>query len=179
LAFLVAAGAALALLWGDPAGLARRYSGREPLMFAEMTAMLATAAAALAAAFVLSIPGASRRWLLVPVPPFLVWIGLSGVGCVGADTANPFHSAHCLLFILGASLLVGAPLLWRLARARPIEPLPVALMGCLGAAALAALLLQFFHPLAVTFADLAVHLAAILLVVAGVALARRRVLAPA
>jgi hypothetical protein len=74
---------------------------------------------------------------------------------------------------------LGAPLLWRLSRASPIEPLPVALLGGLGAAALAAFLLQFFHPFAVTFIDLAVHLVSIGLVVGVAALLRRRTLSPA
>jgi hypothetical protein len=89
------------------------------------------------------------------------------------------HSVDCLLFIIANSLLLGAPLIWRLSRARPIEPLPVALLGGLGTAALAAFLLQFFHPFAVTFIDLAVHVVAILLVVSAAALINRRALAPA
>jgi hypothetical protein len=70
-------------------------------------------------------------------------------------------------------------LLWLLARARPIEPVPVALTAGLGIAALAAFLLQFFHPFAVTFLDLATHLAAVLLVVGAATLFNRRALAPA
>ena len=62
---------------------------------------------------------------------------------------------------------------------RPIDPLPVALLGGLGVAATSALVLMFFHPLAVTFIDLAVHLAAILIVVGSAALINRRALAPA
>jgi uncharacterized membrane protein len=55
----------------------------------------------------------------------------------------------------------------------------VALLGGLGTAAMAAFLLQFFHPFAITFIDLAVHLVAILLVVAATGLLNRRALAPA
>jgi hypothetical protein len=85
----------------------------------------------------------------------------------------------CLIFIVGAGILVGAPLLWRLSRARPIDPLPVALLGGLGAAAFAALLLQFFHPFAVTAIDLGLHFTAVLIVLALASLTRRRALAPA
>jgi hypothetical protein len=174
-AALLVAGAILAATAGDIEALARRYSGREALMLAEMAAMLATAVVATLGAFMLAVPGGSRRWM----------IALSGLGCyrnfmqVGTSGFETLHSADCLLFILGAGALVGAPLLWRLARARPIDPLPVALLGGLGAAALAALLLQFFHPFAVTFADLAIHLAAVLIVMSITTLARRRLLAPA
>ena len=69
--------------------------------------------------------------------------------------------------------------MWFLGRARSIAPLPVALLGGLGAAALAALLLQFFHPFGLTAIDLPIHFAAVLALVGLSALARRRTLAPA
>ncbi len=179
------AGAALVLAAGDVAGMAGRYAGDETLMMIEMAAMLATATLAVMGAFALSVPGASRGWLLAPLPPLLLWVGASGLGCyrdlerLGVSAWSLGHGGDCLLFILGASLLVGGPLLWRLSRARPIDPLPVALMGGLGSAALAALLLQFFHPFAVTLPDLAIHFFAVLMVVAISTSLRRRTLAPA
>jgi hypothetical protein len=57
--------------------------------------------------------------------------------------------------------------------------MPVAVLGGLGTAAIAAFLLLFFHDTAVTFIDLAMHLAAILLVVGAAALLRRQTLSPA
>ena len=185
LAVLLAGGGVAVAIAGDIEALGRRYSGREALMLAEMAAMLGTAVAAILAAFMLAIPGNSRRWMLAPLAPFVAWIGLGGLGChqdlvrLGRAAPEGIHSSHCLVFILAASVAVGTPLLWRLARTRPIDPLPVALLGGLGAAALSALLLQFFHPFAVTFADLAVHFAAVLIVAAIAALARRPLLAPA
>ncbi|MDQ3140285.1 MAG: NrsF family protein, partial [Pseudomonadota bacterium] len=133
----------------------------------------------------LSVPGRSRRWALAPIAPAALWIGLSGLGCyrdllrTGSTGLEIGHSGDCLVFIVGASLLIGLPLLWRLSRARPIDPLPVALLGGLGTAALAALLLQFFHPFAVTFVDLGFHLAAVMTVVALAAALRRPMLRPA
>lgn len=180
-----AGGALLVLLAGDARGMMARYSGREALMAVEMTAMAATALLAVLGAFALSVPGASRRWLLAPVPTFLVWIASSGVGCyadlprLGLGRLPPGETPECLLFLLAASLPIGGLMLWRLSRARPIEPLPVALLGGLGAAALAALLLQFFHPFGLTLVDLGVHFAAVILIVAIAALSRRRTLAPA
>lgn len=180
LAVAAVAGAILVILAGDMDGMLRRYSGREPMMVAEMAAMVATAVLAIVGAFILSIPGRSRAWLLAPLPSFLLWFGLSGAGCLfGAAAPDAEHSVNCLTFLLGASLVVGAPLLWLLSRARPIEPLPTALLGGLGAAALSALLLQFFHPFELTPIDLAVHFATVLLVLAIAAASRRRILAPA
>jgi len=64
-------------------------------------------------------------------------------------------------------------LFWMLRRARPMDPLPVAATGTLGVAATAAFILEFFHPFDVTVIDLALHLAAVgLIVVLGTALRR-------
>ncbi len=170
---------------GDVGQLRARYTGREMLMAVEMAAMLATGVLAVTGAFFVSIPGRSRRWLLAPVPTFIVWLLLSGLGCYrdlvrnGPSGLELGHSLECLIFILVTSVLLGAPLIWLLSRARPINPLPVALLGGLGTAAIAAFLLQFFHPVTVTFVDLAFHLVAILLVVAAAGLLNRRALRPA
>jgi len=185
LALFAAVGAVLVMSFGDPRGLALRYSGRELLMMLEIGAMLLTGALAVLGAFFVSIPGRSRRWLFAPLPSFGLWIGLSGLGCyqdfarIGPVGWAPGHSIDCLTFLLGAGVLVGLPLLWQLSRAKPVDPLPVASLGGLGAAALAALLLQFFHPFALTAIDLAIHILAILLIVAATTLSRRRTLAPA
>ena len=182
---ILLAGAGLVLVAGDVRGLLARYAGREPLMAVEMAAMLATALVAVVAAFAASVPGRSRLWRLAPLPPLLVWLGASGLGCLGdlsrlgARGWTVGHGGDCLIFILAASVPIGGLMLWRLSRARPIDPLPVALLGGLGAAALAAFLLQFFHPFGLTVIDLGVHFGAVGLVIGLAALSRRRMLAPA
>ena len=183
---LLALGGGLALfLLGDWSQLRDRYAGREGMLVLEMSAMAATAVLATAGAFFLSIPGRSRWWQLAPILPFLLWLLLSGAGCYsdlvrgGPSGWEIGHSVDCLIFILAVSLVVGAPLIWRLSRALPIDPVPVALLGGLGTAAASAFMLQFFHPFAVTFLDLAVHVAAIGLVVGATALINRRALSPA
>jgi hypothetical protein len=183
LGLLAAAGLLAILSMADVGALLARYAGREEMMAAEMAAMLATGVLAVTGAFFLSIPGRSRLWLWAPMPPLLVWIALSGMGCWrdlirnGSAGWTLGRSVDCLLFILGASLVIGTPIVWRLSRAAPIEPLRVALLAGLGTAALAAFLLQFFHPLTITFLDLAIHLAAVLAVIGTIALASRRTLA--
>jgi hypothetical protein len=185
LALLAALGALAILLLPDSNPLAVRGTGEKVQAGMELAAMLATGTLAVVGAFHLSIPGRSRRWLALPLLSFAAWLMLSGVGCyrdfILRDSAGLElgHSVDCLVFILGASLLLGAPLIWRLSRAAPIDPLPVAALGGLGAAAFSAFLLQFFHPFAVTFLDLAVHLVAIAIVIGLTALLKRPILRPA
>jgi len=161
------------------------YSGREAAFGLEMTAILATGLLAITAAFFASIPGHSRWWRAAPLPAFAAWLILSGAGCYGdlvRDGASGWvmgESLHCLVFIVATSALLAGPVVWRLSRAAPIEPLPVALLGGLGIAAFSAFVLQFFHPFSVTFLDLAVHLVAILAVVVVIALLNRRALGSA
>jgi hypothetical protein len=155
----------------------------DPAWFVELAGTLATGCFAVVAAFQLSLPNRSPRWALLPLPALAVWLAGSGAGCwrqwVARGAGGSLElgeSLHCLAFILGVGLPLGGGLLWALRRSRPLAPLPVALTGALGAAALAAFLLQFFHPFAVTAMDLAVHAVAVGGVLAVSALGGRRVL---
>lgn len=182
-AIALVAGLAIAML-GDVFELRRRYTGREALLTLEIAAMLATGVLAIFAAFFVSIPGGSTRWRAAPIPSFALWLLLSRAGCYGDFVRRNGvawelgESMHCLLFILATSAVLAPLLIWRLARAKPIDPLPVALLCGLGIAATSALVLQFFHPFAVTFIDLTVHLVAILIVIGAVGLVNRRLLTP-
>ena len=179
LALALLSGLALMLLLAFAHGSIIRARLAQPRIALECLGMLTTGIAALFSAFFLSVPGRSARWGLLPVPSLLLWLAVSGLGCLqnglslhGADGFIG-ESGHCLVFIVGLSLPLGALLFALLRQARPIAPLPVALAGALASAALAAFLLEFFHPFDVTVIDLALHLAAIALVVA-VGLAFRR-----
>jgi hypothetical protein len=142
-----------------------------PRVAVECAATALTAVSAILAAFELSVPDRSPRWAWLPLPPFLVWLSASGLGCLrnglGLHQAEGLvgHSSHCFAFITAASVPLAAGLFWMLRRARPIDPLPVAAIGTLGVAATAAFILEFFHPFDVTVIDLSLHLAAIGLVV--------------
>ena len=185
LAAMALAGAIAVFLLADPRRLLAIHAGREAMLMAEMAAMGATGVLAVAAAFFASIPGRSRRWLAAPMPFLALWLLQSGIGgwhgfAHGASESPAVgESMNCFLFIGGVSAALAPPLLWRLARATPVDPVPVALLGGLGIAASAAFLLQFFHPFAITPIDLAVHAAAVAAVVAAVGLLNRRALAAA
>lgn len=175
LAVILAAGAAAALLFGDT----RMLEGAGLRGGLAWAAALATGCAGVVAAAHLAMPDRSRRWALAPLPPLALWIALSGVGCIGLPPSSPGESDQCFVFILAVGAPLGAFLFWRLRRARPLDPRGTAFAGALGAAGLSAALLQFFHPMAVTWLDLGTHLAAVAVILAAGALAARPSLAPA
>jgi len=137
----------------------------------DLAATALTGVAGVIAAFHLALPDRPRTWALLPLPFLGVWLSTSGLGCYqawierGPEGLTSGPSLHCLLFILATSLPVGGFLFWSLAKAKPLFPTSTAAIGGLGVAALCAFLLQFFHPFEVTLMDLALHLAAVSLVV--------------
>ena len=170
-------GAAAILGFSDVEPFAGR-DGARWIMALEMVAMLATGVLGIVAAFHLAVPGRSRGWAFAPLPALVAWLVLSGIACLGAGSSGlpAGHETNCVSFILGASAVLAPLLIWRLSRARPFDPLPVAISAGVGLAALAAFVLQFFHPFSLTFADLGMHIAAVLIVVGALSLLRRPVL---
>jgi hypothetical protein len=174
----VAVVAGLAIFWlSDLDEFSARIQDRKLVI--EMLAALATGIAAVIAAFHLSLPDRSPWWALLPVPPLAFWIAGSGYSCYsdwivrGAAGWEWGDSANCLRFIVASSVPLGGSLLLMLRRAQPLSPVRVAALGGLGAAAIAAVLLQFFHPFDITLMDLAVHAVAIGVVVLAATMAGR------
>jgi len=138
-----------------------------------------TGIAAVLAAFELSLPDRAPAWALLPLPPLAAWIATSGYNCYrhwitfGPDGWELGESTHCFRFILSVSVPLGVTLWLLLRQARPLAPVRVAAVGGLGIAALAATLLQFFHPFDVTLMDLSVHAVAIAIVIAVSSLCAR------
>lgn len=166
--------------FGDVAGtLARTDRLAERLAF---FGALLTGLTGVTAASHLAVPDRSRRWALAPLPPLALWLGASGLGCIGLAARPDGDSATCLKFILASGAILGALLFWRLRRAAPLQPRLVGAIGALGIAGLSATVLQFFHPFAITWLDLGVHLVGftLLLIAATLigprALGRRRAL---
>jgi hypothetical protein len=144
----------------------------DPKLVSELCGTLLTGIAAVIASFYLSLPDRSSAWALLPLPPLALWIASSGYSCYrhwitfGPGGWELGDSANCFRFILATSVPLGICLWVVLWRARPLSPARVSAVAGLGVAALAAFLLQFFHPFDVTFMDLAVHLVAVMVVVA-------------
>ncbi len=180
MAWLLAVGVASAVAIGAFANLdlcAERLS--DPRCALEVAATLLTGIAAVIAAYHLCLPDRPVGWALLPLPFVGLWLASSSYGCwahwtsAGSVGGEWGESAHCFVFILGASVPLGVTLFLLLYRAVPLAPLRVALMGGLGVAGIAAFLLQFFHPFDVTFLDLGVHLAAITLVIFAASITAR------
>jgi hypothetical protein len=179
LALVGAVTTAVVLGYANSAALQRLTA---PRVAVECVATALTAIAAIVAAFELSVPDGSPRWVWLPVPPLLVWLAASGLGCLrngvslrGGHGAMG-NSPDCFMFICAASLPLAVGLFWMLRHARPIAPLPVAATGALGVAATAAFILEFFHPFDVTVIDLTLHVSAVCLVVVLVTSLRRPLL---
>lgn len=147
----------------------------------EVIGTVLTGIAAIIAAFYLSLPDRSPLWALLPLPPLALWLASSGYNCyrewitVGPGGWHTGETADCFVTILGFSVPLGLALYLMLRRARPIAPLPVAVTGALGVAALSAFFLQFNHPIDASFLDLGSHAAAVgVVVLVSSALARFR-----
>lgn len=174
----VACVAAVAMpLFADFVLLARRV--HEHRFVLELVGTLLTGVAGVVAAFNLSLHDRSRAWALLPVPPLLLWLSSSGYACyrdwieLGTQGWALGESADCLFTIVGFSIPMGVSLLIVLARARPISPAPVATIGGLGVAGIAAFLLDFNHPIDASFLDLGWHAGAVGIVVLMSSIAAR------
>ena len=172
---LVAAIAAVLALFADVAAMWHRITATADTSLAVL-GTIATMATAAFAAFELGLPDRSRAWALLPLPALALWVGASGLGCLrgyilpGTHVAVMGESRDCLLFIIGLSVPLAAVLVVMLRRAYSLSPPLTAAMAGLAAAAAAATLLNFFHPFDAAATDLAVHLVAVLIVVAAVRL---------
>ena len=167
---VVAATTIVLALFADLPAIGRGLTAA-PDMWLAVVGSTATAILAAFAAFQLSLPDASRAWALLPLPAALLWIVASGVGCLRVWFVPATHAVDmsderdCLLFIVGLSVPLSALLIVMLRRACPLQPALTAAIAGLAAAATAATLLNFFHPFDATASDLAVHAAAVALIV--------------
>ncbi len=180
---VVAAIAAVLLERYGVGGMLRRWAGAPDLAWAGIGAVL-TAATAAWAAFSLGVPGRSPRWALLPLPPALLWIGASGLGClrewIAPDTllAGPHQAGGCLFFIVSFSVPLSALLIWLLRRACPLRPLLTAVLIGLASAAASASLLEICHEFDAAFTDLLMHALAVAIVIALNAAMGGRLLQP-
>ena len=180
---LLAAMAALLVWHFGLTPMLTRWHGAPDLAWAGIGAVL-TALVAGWVAFSLGVPGGpvARAWLVLP--PALLWMGASGVGCLRSwlapDTvvATVSGARGCLEFILAFSLPLSAVLVWLLRRACPLRPALTAAMIGVASAAGSASLLEICHEFDAAATDLAMHALAVGLVIGLNALCGGRLLRP-
>ena len=156
----------------------------DPYVIPGALASGATALLAAFSAFQLSLPDRSNAWAVLPVPAFLVWAALNGLGCV-ASLGNPAIQNNvpqfftCLAIIFALSIPLSAATVVMVRRARPLRPLRVAILGGLAASAAGATLLLLVHPHDSAVLDLCSHALAVVVVVAINAVLGGRLFVPA
>ncbi|WP_211860278.1 NrsF family protein [Neoroseomonas soli] len=177
LGFALLAVAACVAWFGPRHDLMERLE--RPHEVAQLLFALATGVLAAVAAFELSLPDRSSRWVLLPLPAAAAWVGSLGMGCL-ADVARMGPQAlvlgtswGCFRFILLMGVPLALSLVWMLRHAGPIRPVPVAVLGGLAGAAISAVGLSLFHHLDAALMVLAWHGGTTLLVVVAAVFAGR------
>ena len=123
------------------------------IVCARLIATLLTAVAAGIAAFQLSVPGSTRLWAWLPVPPLALWLAVLGLACfedwsVHGPAALAIRlSADCVLLVLVLSLppIAVAGVLVR--QAAPLEPGLEGALVALAGAATGSALVQVLYPM--------------------------------
>ncbi len=124
----------------------------EALFLIEQIAALTTGIAAAIAAFTSTIPGYSRKVLLLPALPLAVWMGSLGEGCVetlmrlGPDGLSLRPDWFCLPAIVLVGAIPAVAMVIMLRRGAPLFPYLSAGLGALAAAGLGNFGLRLFHP---------------------------------
>jgi hypothetical protein len=123
---------------------------RQPGFAIDVAAALATGILAAVAAFIVSLPDRSRRWLWLPAPALLVWIVNIGHSCLTAwvDLQPAMHlgdETGCIAALVMTGTPLALTLLIMLRHAALFNPTPVAIVGSLAVAGITASLLPLFH----------------------------------
>jgi hypothetical protein len=122
----------------------------QPAFVITVAAATATGILATVAAFTVSIPGRSRWWLALPLPPLAVWMSTIGYGCFAdwVSLAPGFHlgkELRCAALLVLTSVPLAIALAAMLRYAAMLRPAAVALSGGLAIAAIVAAALPLFH----------------------------------
>lgn len=165
--------AVLALLYGARPDLAERL--RQPSFALALAGALLTGVLAAVAAFHVGLPDRSRAWLLLPLPPLVLWISTVGYGCltdwvrIGPAGVEFGATVQCFATLLIASVPSSGVLLVMLRHAARLQPSLVAMTGGLASAGLAAVALMLFHKIDASLLVLLWYLgvAALLVALAG------------
>lgn len=149
----------------------------------EWIASLATGWASAIAAFHLSLPDRSRKWLLLPAIPAIFWFSSIGYGCfsdwvrMGPEGLALGTSWGCFRTILYVSLPLTVLQLVMLRHASKLRPIETLATGSLAAAAFSAAGLSLYHHLDTALMVLVWHLGSVAVVVGAWTFSARRAFA--
>jgi hypothetical protein len=138
------------------------------LFLMEQVGALATGFTAAIAAFISVVPGYGRKWKLLPIVPFAVWLASLGPGCVqqwnqfGITNLPLSHSPWCVPFIIVFSALPAGMITIMLRRGAPLTPKLTAALAGLAAAGLANVGVRIVHPEDVSIMLLVWHVGAVM-----------------
>ena len=142
--------AMIASVYGLRTGLLADLA-QAPLLL-EWIASVLTGLLAAYAVFQISVPGRSPRWMWLPVPALLLWLGGLGWGCLrdyarlGADAfLMEAVSSECAVAITMTSVPLGLLMLVMVRHAGVVRPAPTAMLVALSAAALSAAGVSLYH----------------------------------
>lgn len=170
--------ALLALVQGIRPDLAQRL--HESAFVINLGATLATGILGAAAAFIVSLPGRSRWWLLLPAPALIAWLATIGYQCLtrwvnlDAGSITLGETARCFATLVLTGLPLSLALLIMLRYAAALRPTAVTLIGSLAVAGITATALTLFHAIDATVMILTWNLGAALLIIGLGAVVSRR-----
>lgn len=128
----------------------------QPTFAAAFAGSLLTGALAAVAVFHLSLPDRSRRWLLLPVPPLMLWAATIGYGCltdwvsIAPGGLRLGSTLDCFLTLVLASLPPFILLFSMLRSTAFLHPTAVPAMAALAVASIAASSMSILHELDAT-----------------------------
>lgn len=129
---------------------------RQPAFATSVVAALMTGVLAAMASFIASVPGRSRRWLLLPAPALAVWIstigygGLTGWVSIGPEGIPLGETARCFATLAITGIPMSLVMLIMLRYVARLSPVSVAMMGGLAVAAMTTAAVSLFHPIDAT-----------------------------
>jgi hypothetical protein len=123
---------------------------RQPAFAVTIGAALTTGILSAAAAFAISIPGRSRTWLALPLPPLALWMSTIGYGCFADWVSLPGgflfgDELKCVALLVMTSVPLAIALAAMLRYAAMLRTGAVALTGGLAIASITSAALPLFH----------------------------------
>jgi len=181
LAFAACVLGLVAIVHGLRSDIAARL--QEPVFVIGMAGALGTGVLAAIASFRLSLPEASRRWLLLlPAPALGLWLSTIGYGCltdwvsIGPDGVRIGDAVRCFAILILISVPLWVAMLAMLRYAAFLRPTAVSAMAGLAVAATSMFALSLLHNLEATVMILVFNLGVAGLIAGSCSVAGRSVL---